>query len=186
MKKIKNLSKSFPEGQEPLFPALRSLKCPEKRLKCPSPPSSATLSFSLFLRLPPSLPLYLYPSSLPLILLLPHSPSLPPSLLLRMKKQTVGEMGGRGERSERRKGSKGERGMREERKERGASEKSGGGAIKGEGGERRVEGHKRKGTEGWVKGEQPGIVGPTAVSATCLALPSFSVHRTGDVAPGFS
>ena len=95
-------------------------------------------------------------------------------------------MGGRGERSERGKGSKGERWMREERKERGASEKSWGGAIKGEGGERRVEGHKRKGTEGWVKGEQPGIVGPTAVSATCLALPSFSVRRTGDVAPGFS
>ena len=76
--------------------------------------------------------------------------------------------------------------MREERKARGASEKSGGGAIKGEGGERRVEGHKRKGTEGWVKGEQPGIVGPAAVAATCVALPSFSVRRTGDVAPGFS
>jgi hypothetical protein len=54
MKKIKKLSKSFPEGQEPLFPALRSLKCPEKRLKCPSLPSSATLSVSLFLRLPAS------------------------------------------------------------------------------------------------------------------------------------
>ena len=54
MKKIKNLSKSFPEGQEPLFPALRSLKCPEKRLKCPAPPSSATLFVSLFLRLPAS------------------------------------------------------------------------------------------------------------------------------------
>ena len=80
MKKLKKLSKSFPEGQEPLFPALRSLKCPEKRLKCPSPPSSATLSFSLFLRLPLSLPLYLYPPSLPLILLLlTLPPSLPPS-----------------------------------------------------------------------------------------------------------
>ena len=54
MKKIKKLSKSFPEGQEPLFPALRSLKCPEKRLKCPAPPSSATLFVSLFLRLPAS------------------------------------------------------------------------------------------------------------------------------------
>ena len=55
----------------------------------------------------------------------------------------------------------------------------GGGAIKGEGGERRVEGHKRKGTEGWGKGEQPGIGGPAAVAATCVALPSFSVRRTG-------
>ena len=67
----------------------------------------------------------------------------------------------------------------------------GGGAIKGEGGERRVEGHKRKGTEGWVKGEQPGIVGPAAVAATCVALPSFSVRRDGkmlhlDFPEGFS
>ena len=61
----------------------------------------------------------------------------------------------RGERDER--GAEGERSVRE---------KWGGGGIKGEGGERRLEGHKRKGTEGWVKGEQPGIVGPAAVAAT--------------------
>ena len=53
--------------------------------------------------------------------------------------------------------------MREERKERGATEKWGG--RKGEGGQRRGEGQKRKGMEGWVKGEQPGIVGPAAVAA---------------------
>ena len=64
----------------------------------------------------------------------------------------------RGERDER--GAEGERSVRE---------KWGGGAIKGEGGERRLERHKRKGTEGWVKGEQPGVVGPAAVATACSA-----------------
>jgi hypothetical protein len=50
--------------------------------------------------------------------------------------------------------------MREERKERGATEKWG--ARKEEEGESRGEGQKRRGIEGWVKGEQPGIVQPRA------------------------
>ncbi len=71
----------------------------------------------------------------------------------RMENQRVGEMGGRGEK---RKVRREERGMREERKEGGATEKWG--ERKGEGGEKREDGQKRKGTEGWVKGGQPGIV----------------------------
>jgi hypothetical protein len=67
------------------------------------------------------------------------------------KRREEGERGVRGE-----KDRKGERGMREERKERGATEKWG--ARKEGGGESRGEGQKRKGMEGWVKGEQPGIV----------------------------
>jgi hypothetical protein len=50
--------------------------------------------------------------------------------------------------------------MREERKERGATENWG--TREEGGGESRGEGQKRKGMEGWVKGEQPGIVQPRA------------------------
>jgi hypothetical protein len=57
--------------------------------------------------------------------------------------------------------------MREERKDRERQRKKWG-ARKGEGGEGR-EGQKRKGTEGWVKEEQPGIVGLAAVAAACVA-----------------
>ena len=71
------------------------------------------------------------------------------------KRREEGERGVRGE-----KDRNGERGMREERKERGATEKWG--ARKAGGGESRGERQKRKGMEGWVKGEQPGIVQPRA------------------------
>ncbi len=57
--------------------------------------------------------------------------------------------------------------MRGKRAEGGGEKKWG--ARKGEGGERREEGQKRKGTEGWVKGEQPGVVGPAAVATACSA-----------------
>jgi hypothetical protein len=50
--------------------------------------------------------------------------------------------------------------MREERKERGATENWD--ASEEGGGESRGEGQKRKGMEGWVKREQPGIVQPRA------------------------
>jgi hypothetical protein len=51
------------------------------------------------------------------------------------------------------------------------------GARKGEGGERRRDGQKRKGIEGWVKGVQPGIIGPSAVAAACGSVCTASAQR---------